>query len=184
MDNYNNGYNNNYPQGDGQNPQPNQNNYSAQDYQQQPYGSQNYSAQDYQQPYGSNDYNQNNYNQNNYNQNNYNQNDYQNGYQTYTDYNQPYQAPQYTNSYPVEDSSANGMAIASLVLGIVSFFCCGLPCSVVGLILGIISKKRKPLNNGKATAGIVLSIIALVLWGIYFAIVLATGGGTMTFSTY
>ncbi|MGN0500301.1 MAG: DUF4190 domain-containing protein [Ruminococcus sp.] len=178
MDNYNNGYNNNYPQGDGQNPQPNQNNYSAQDYQ-QPYGSQNYSAQDYQQPYGGNDYNQNNYNQNNYNQNNY-----QSDYQTYTDYNQPYQAPQYTNSYPVEDSSANGMAIASLVLGIVSFFCCGVPCSVVGLILGIISKKRKPLNNGKATAGIVLSIIALVLWAILFILNMVAGSTFMSTSYY
>lgn len=178
MDNYNNGYNNNYPQGDGQNPQPNQNNYSAQNYQ-QPYGSQNYSAQDYQQPYGSNDYNQNNYNQNNYNQNNY-----QSDYQTYTDYNQQYQAPQYTNSYPVEDSSANGMAIASLVLGIVSFFCCGLPCSVVGLILGIISKKRKPENNGKATAGIVLSIIALVLWSAYFILAMVTNVGFFSMSSY
>ena len=168
MDNYNNGYNNNYPQGDGQNPQPNQNNYSAQDYQ-QPYGSQNYSAQDYQQPYGSNDYNQNNY---------------QSGYQTYTDYNQPYQTPQYNNSYPVEDSSANGMAIASLVLGIVSFFCCGLPCSVVGLILGIISKKRKPENNGKATAGIVLSIIALVLWAIVVIFNFVAGSGFMSTSYY
>lgn len=173
MDNYNNGYNNNYPQGDGQNPQPNQNNYSAQNYQ-QPYGSQNYSAQDYQQPYGSNDYNQNNYNQNNY----------QSDYQTYTDYNQPYQAPQYTNSYPVEDSSANGMAIASLVLGIVSFFCCGLPCSVVGLILGIISKKRKPENNGKATAGIVLSIIALVLWAIIVIFNFVAGSSFMSTSYY
>ena len=168
MDNYNNGYNNNYPQGDGQNPQPNQNNYSAQDYQ-QPYGSQNYSAQDYQQPYGSNDYNQNNY---------------QSDYQTYTDYNQPYQAPQYTNSYPVEDSSANGMAIASLVLGIVSFFCCGLPCSVVGLILGIISKKRKPENNGKATAGIVLSIIALVFWAIIVILNFVAGSSFMSTSYY
>ena len=168
MDNYNNGYNNNYPQGDGQNPQPNQNNYSAQDYQ-QPYGSQNYSAQDYQQPYGSNDYNQNNY---------------QSGYQTYTNYNQPYQTPQYNNSYPVEDSSANGMAIASLVLGIVSFFCCGLPCSVVGLILGIISKKRKPENNGKATAGIVLSIIALVLWAIVVIFNFVAGSGFLSTSYY
>lgn len=54
MDNYNNdSWNNN------QNPQQNQNTYSAQDYQ-QPYGSQNYSAQDYQQPYGA-DNSQNNF---------------------------------------------------------------------------------------------------------------------------
>ena len=182
MDNYNNGYNNNYPQGDGQNPQPNQNNYSAQDYQ-QPYGSQNYSAQDYQQPYGSQNYSAQDYQQP-YGSNDYNQNNYQSGYQTYTNYNQPYQTPQYNNSYPVEDSSANGMAIASLVLGIVSFFCCGLPCSVVGLILGIISKKRKPENNGKATAGIVLSIIALVLWAIVVIFNFVAGSGFLSTSYY
>ncbi len=61
------------------------------------------------------------------------------------------------------------MAIASLVLGIVSFFCCGTICSILGLIFGIISKKRQPENNGMATAGIVLSVIALVL-GLIFII--------------
>ena len=74
MDNYNNeNWNNN------QNPQQNQNTYSAQDYQ-QPYGSQNYSAQDYQRPYGT-DNNQN----------------YQNSYGT--GYNQTpyYQQPNYNN---------------------------------------------------------------------------------------
>ena len=168
MDNYNNGYNNdswNNPQGNG--PDPQQNNYSAQDYQ-QPYGANNnqgyqqQNAQDYQQPYGSQpDY----YNQNNYNQNNYQQ------YQQYPNYNQ----------YQVEDTSAKNMGTASMVLGIVSFFCCGLPCSIVGLILGIISKKRQPENNAKATAGIVLSIIALVLWGVFFVIGFIGGSASYSF---
>ncbi|MGN0459423.1 MAG: DUF4190 domain-containing protein [Ruminococcus sp.] len=50
-----------------------------------------------------------------------------------------------------------------MVLGIASFFCCGTVCSILGLIFGIISRKKNPVNNGMATAGIVLSIIALVL---------------------
>ena len=189
MDNYNNGYNNdswNNPQGNG--PDSQQNNYSAQDYQQpygannnqgyqQPYGANNnqgyqqQNAQDYQQPYGAQDYQQpygsqpDYYNQNNYNQNNYQQ------YQQYPNYNQ----------YQVEDTSAKNMGTASMVLGIVSFFCCGLPCSIVGLILGIISKKRQPENNAKATAGIVLSIIALVLWGVFFVIGFIGGSASYSF---
>lgn len=160
MDNYNNnGYNNDpYQQGAGQNPQPN--NYGAQDYQ-QPYGAQDYQqpygAQDYQQPYGVND-NQNYSQYPDYSQNNY----------------QQYQAPQYNNQYPVEDSTAKNYATASLVLGIVSFFCCGLPCSVLSLIFGIISKKRMPENNGKATAGIVLAIVAMVLWLVSMILIYVT----------
>ena len=164
MDNYNNnGYNNdswNNPQGNG--PDPQQNNYSNQGYQQsygtdnnQGYQQQSYGANDYQQPYGSQpDYN-------NYNQNNYNQNNYQQQYPNY-------------NQYPVEDKSAKNNATASLVLGIIGLCCCA-PCGIVGLILGINSKKAKPENNGMATAGIVLSVIALVLWAILLIVQIASG---------
>lgn len=52
-------------------------------------------------------------------------------------------------------------ATASLVLGICSFviFCLMLPLSIVGLILGIVSKER----SGKRTAGVVINAIALGL---------------------
>ena len=35
--------------------------------------------------------------------------------------------------------------------------------AILGLIFGIMSRKKNPVNNGMATAGIVLSIISLVL---------------------
>lgn len=59
-----------------------------------------------------------------------------------------------------------GFAIASLVLGIVAIvsgcaWYVAIPCAIVGLILGIMANKVK--KTGMATAGIVLSIIALVL---------------------
>lgn len=71
------------------------------------------------------------------------------------------------------------MAIASLVLGIVSLVLCvfgfGFPLgtilSIVGIILGILAKKQLTQNGqpvGMATAGFVLSIIALVLSLIFF----------------
>ena len=61
----------------------------------------------------------------------------------------------------------NGMAIASLVLGIVSivfiwiYWGVGILAAVVGLILGIIARNQSP--NTMATAGIVLSVIALAV---------------------
>ena len=66
---------------------------------------------------------------------------------------------------------ADGKAIASLVLGIVSFICIffgygailGIVLAIVGLILGMDSKKRNP--SGMATAGVVLSIISIIIIG-------------------
>lgn len=64
----------------------------------------------------------------------------------------------------------NSMATASMILGIVSisiFFIgiISIPCSIIGLILGIISRKNalnfKP-NKDKALAGIICSVIGLV----------------------
>ena len=70
------------------------------------------------------------------------------------------------------------MAIASLVLGIVAIVfglipipipgrgIIGLICAIVGVILGVVSRKKLKAAGqptGAATAGMVLSIIALVL---------------------
>lgn len=118
-----------------------------------------------------NQYNQQNdqynqqYNQQQYNQQQYNQ---PNNYNNYNNY-----AP---NQYQQPQDNSRGLAIASLVLGIVSFFCCGSVCSIVGIVLGVLSRKKKPTDNGMATAGIVLSIIALAIWAIYFIYVLVVYG--------
>lgn len=62
------------------------------------------------------------------------------------------------------------MAVASLVLGIVSLVfillpigsaLLAFPLSIVGLVLAVIARKKQP--SGMATAGLVLNIIALVL---------------------
>ena len=106
-------------------------------------------------------YNQPQYNQQQYNQQQYNQ---PNNYNNYNNY-----AP---NQYQQPQDNSRGLAIASLVLGIVSFFCCGSVCSIVGIVLGVLSRKKKPTDNGMATAGIVLSIIALAIWAIYLIYVL------------
>lgn len=62
-------------------------------------------------------------------------------------------------------AAGQGKAVASLVLGIVGlvfgFYLVGLPCAVVGLILGILAKRQHA--GGIATAGIVLCAVGLAL---------------------
>lgn len=122
--------------------------------------------------------NQNNFNPNN--QNNFDQNNqynqpyqYQQGgqYNPNQQFNQAYQYPQYQET----PEPGKNFAIASLVLGIASFFCCGTICSILGIIFGIMSKSRQKENNGMATAGIVLSVVALVLGIIGVIVAVATG---------
>jgi len=62
-----------------------------------------------------------------------------------------------------------GRSIASMVLGIVSvvFGCCfyyiSIPCAIVGLVLGIISLRKKDDGRGMAMAGVITSIVSLAL---------------------
>ncbi len=112
--------------------------------------------------------NQNGAYQNYNNQNSqYNQNGQYNPNGQYGQYpNYQYQPQQYNsyNNYVEPDDSGKGFAVTSLVLGLVSFFCCGLFAAVPGLIFGILSKRKQPLNNGLAIAGIVLSSIGILIW--------------------
>lgn len=71
------------------------------------------------------------------------------------------------NFQDVPPQGGKGMAIASMILGIVSIvtsciWYLGIPCAIVGLILGILHNKKNE-KSGMATAGIVCSIISLVL---------------------
>jgi len=96
------------------------------------------------------------------------------GYPQQGAYGQPYAAP------VAQPQQGGGMAIAALVLGIISliawlFPICGLPIPILGLILGFIGR-RSPARRTIATIGIVLSILGLVLGlgffvlGVYTAI--------------
>lgn len=97
-------------------------------------------------------------------------------YQDYTSNASQYQAP------PQNDGpkKANGMQIASLVLGILGIpgSCCygvvGLLCGIIGLILALIGNKQNK-GSGVGVGGLVCSIIA-ILFGIlataYFAMIM------------
>ncbi len=89
---------------------------------------------------------------------------------------QPYATP-YTQYQPAQGSglpSVNGLAVASMVLGIVSLVFCwcwpvGGTCAIVGLPLGAIALSKiskgqaDPAPKGMAVAGLVMNIISVAL---------------------
>ena len=73
-----------------------------------------------------------------------------------------------------EPEKGKGMAIASLVLGIVSFFCFPVITGTLGIIFGAVAKSQGS-KRGMATAGIVCGILGLIAW----IIMLAAGASFM-----
>jgi predicted Zn finger-like uncharacterized protein len=75
----------------------------------------------------------------------------------------------------------NGLAVASMVLGIISLltWCVllgipGLICGVLAIIFGNLGKAN-PNGSGMATAGLIMGIIAIGLWLVMIILVFAVG---------
>ena len=101
------------------------------------------------------------YQQQPYQQQPYQQQPYQQPYQQQAYQPQAYQQQMYV------DNGANGKATASLVLGILSLILCGLPLGIIGIVMGVQARNAMPVGTpgrGKATAGLVCSIIGCA-WG-------------------
>lgn len=84
-------------------------------------------------------------------------------------YGQPQQPqyPQQPGGYvppqaPVSEPG-KGMAIASLVLGILSFFCFAYIAGTLGIVFGCVAK-NKGYTGKMATAGIICGAVGIVLW--------------------
>lgn len=78
-------------------------------------------------------------------------------------------------------NESNGMAVASLILGIISvlinfigYSWVGLILGIIGIILGVNAKKKNP--SSMASAGLVLSIIGTVLCSVVFIACVACFG--------
>ena len=73
----------------------------------------------------------------------------------------------FTPQHPPGTYPGKGISVASLVLGICSFFFGGFVTAIIGLILGVNGKKKAAAvgaPTGIAQAGIITSIIALVVY--------------------
>ena len=83
------------------------------------------------------------------------------------------------NNMTPAPSNGKGLAVGALVLGIISLVLMwfgyaailSIILSIVGIVLGVMARKKMPVGvpgRGMATAGMVCSIIALVLSSIVF----------------
>ena len=92
----------------------------------------------------------------------------------------------YNNNYSdpyQEKPPANGLAIASLVLGIIAIpaGCCygfGILLGIIGLILGIISKGDTGKMSTMALVGVICSIVGILI-GVGFWVLFAIGLNSM-----
>lgn len=64
--------------------------------------------------------------------------------------------------HPPTEPQKNTLQLTALVLSILSFFCCGLPLSVVALVLAILDRRHRGRWEGMTTAALVISIVGLV----------------------
>ena len=86
---------------------------------------------------------------------------------------------QYQPTTPVpEDGEKDGMAVAILVLGILSIVCCA-PCGIVALVLRSSNKDQISADKqGMVTAGFITSIIGICLWVIGIIAYIFIGAAT------
>lgn len=93
------------------------------------------------------------------------------GQPTQNPYGQPngaaYQQQNVYNAQPVEKES-QGMAIAGMVLGILSLVCCctgyvALVAGIVGFVLSLIALIQKKPGKGMAIAGIVCASVSIIM---------------------
>ena len=78
----------------------------------------------------------------------------------------PHYQPQYNQAPPQENS---GLAIASLVLGILSLVCCGsFLFSILAIVFYFVDKSNTGVPNRLAKTGMILGIVSLVLTVIFY----------------
>lgn len=99
----------------------------------------------------------------------------------------PVQYTSYQQESPMDESAPTGIAIASMVLGIVSIvFCC---FSVIAVACGVIAivfakkEEQRGVSNGFIKAGFICGLIGSILAGLYliywiFAIVVGIGSAS------
>lgn len=77
-------------------------------------------------------------------------------------------------------SRTNGLAVASLVCGIIGLFLFNVVLGPVAIVLGAVGMRQAAVKGGggMAKAGVVLGVIDLVIFGVLLAVTAANGGFT------
>lgn len=145
--------------------QPDDERYAASERREAFYNGQTYEQRSYPDQPG---LSQNNYPQNDYVPNEFGQNSYTQGNNGQNGYGQNY----YRNT----NNQTGGLAIAALVLGIISILLCwfapiAMPASIVGIILAVIALSKKQ-SRGMSIAGMITSIVGGILAILLVALVL------------
>lgn len=86
---------------------------------------------------------------------------------------------EFNNDIPADVQEGKGVAIASLVTGILGVLCCS-PCAIAAIICSIVAKS-KGNTSGMAKAGLILGIIGIVVF-IINIILAATGALNFNYS--
>jgi Domain of unknown function (DUF4190) len=90
--------------------------------------------------------------------------------------------PGYGYGYAPTGPSTNGLAVASLVLGIVGWMLCFIG-PALAIVFGVIGRNQIRASGGReqgeglAKAGIILGSIFIALWVVYFVFVFALRAG-------
>ncbi|GAA4792303.1 DUF4190 domain-containing protein [Streptomyces ziwulingensis] len=84
----------------------------------------------------------------------------------------------YGSSSAAPRSRTNGLAVASLVCGIIGLFVFNVILGPVAIVLGAVGMRQAPAKGGAgmAKAGVVLGILDLVIFGVLLAVTAANGG--------
>lgn len=104
---------------------------------------------------------------------------YENAPPVYDNTQPAYQAPPVYQNPPVAPDNlptpGKGLGIASMVCGIVSFFCAGIILGILAIVFGGVAKS-KGYRGGMATAGIVCGAVGL---GIYVIVLIIAGSASI-----
>lgn len=89
----------------------------------------------------------------------------------------------------IEEKGTSGLAIASMVLGIVSLCISCIPiistiCAILGLVFGCISLRGNKSGREMAIAGITTSIVSIILMIIFLIICINAGVTSETYWRY
>lgn len=82
----------------------------------------------------------------------------------------------------VQKQPFQGLAIASMVLGIVAFLCYGFPCGILAVIFAAVARSNGN-RSGMSIAGLVCGIVAMVIWTLYIVFIFVLLGMAMEMDT-